>query len=362
MALNYVKFLRGTVNAYNNLRTKDNNTLYFVYQNNEDDHGSLYLGTKLISKGEVSFSDLTDISLTDIQDGQILIYDAEAEAWKNINLSDAIADGDIDIGGTPTISEVTLEDGETDEDGLATIEDPKVGDIVFIGDNVYIYDGSEWRLLNPQDNDLWGEVLVLKKRVGNPRLTSQEPTGLYLLLEEKINEQRANELIEAALANLNLDSLTYRKVNNIEDIDLSEDKYIYLVPVNPDSENNKYDEYLVIDGKLECIGHLGGDIATISDVVGLEDALNDKADNDDLVALETRVGNLEDILNDKEVDGEIVPGLVSTVDDLQNDLVDLSDTVGDLSDLIDYDPSNPTNVVQEINILKQMITWGNIGE
>ena len=31
MAYNYVKFQRGTLRAYQNLRNKDNDTLYFIY-------------------------------------------------------------------------------------------------------------------------------------------------------------------------------------------------------------------------------------------------------------------------------------------------------------------------------------------
>lgn len=45
---NYVKFLRGTPNAYEQLTPKDNDTLYFVSETNAD-RGVLYLGEKLIS-------------------------------------------------------------------------------------------------------------------------------------------------------------------------------------------------------------------------------------------------------------------------------------------------------------------------
>ena len=68
---NFVKFQRGTLTAYNNLRVKDPDTLYFVYTDINSQYGSLYLGEKLISSGDItvvspSLSDLTDISLSDI--------------------------------------------------------------------------------------------------------------------------------------------------------------------------------------------------------------------------------------------------------------------------------------------------------
>ena len=47
---NYVKFLRGTPSAYNNLAQKEKDTLYFVL-NPEDTVGRLYLGDVLIAGG-----------------------------------------------------------------------------------------------------------------------------------------------------------------------------------------------------------------------------------------------------------------------------------------------------------------------
>lgn len=59
----YVKFLRGTPAAWQDLATKDTDTLYFISENNAD-RGKLYLGPKLISDGSI-----TQIStLNDLQD------------------------------------------------------------------------------------------------------------------------------------------------------------------------------------------------------------------------------------------------------------------------------------------------------
>ena len=85
MAINYVKFMRGTQALYDSLATKDQDTLYFVYENIGAEKGKLYLGNKLISgsssniEGEISVSDIADIMLdNNLADGDILIYD-EAE-------------------------------------------------------------------------------------------------------------------------------------------------------------------------------------------------------------------------------------------------------------------------------------------
>ena len=50
ITFNYVKFMRGTPEAYENLAVKANDTLYFVL-NTGDAVGKLYLGETLIAGG-----------------------------------------------------------------------------------------------------------------------------------------------------------------------------------------------------------------------------------------------------------------------------------------------------------------------
>ena len=62
---NYVKFLRGTPTAYNNLTVKDSDTLYFVSEK-DSTTGKLYLGNVLIA-GSLNESNLVDY-LSELQD------------------------------------------------------------------------------------------------------------------------------------------------------------------------------------------------------------------------------------------------------------------------------------------------------
>ncbi len=75
---NYVKFLRGTPNAYQQLSPKDNDTLYFISETDAD-HGVLYLGEKLISGGissSTSLADLQDVLIgAGVETGSLLFYD-----------------------------------------------------------------------------------------------------------------------------------------------------------------------------------------------------------------------------------------------------------------------------------------------
>lgn len=85
----YVKFLRGTKAAFDKIVTKDKDTLYFIYDSDDQTKGSLYLGNKLIGGGNGSTTTVTDINdlanvlISNVQDKQILVYDASAEKWVN---------------------------------------------------------------------------------------------------------------------------------------------------------------------------------------------------------------------------------------------------------------------------------------
>ena len=85
---NYVKFYRGSPEAYAKI-DKDNNTLYFVYGKNSD-KGSLYLGDRLISGNISNITDLEDLIITELQDKQILQYDIAKSAWVNKSIREAI--------------------------------------------------------------------------------------------------------------------------------------------------------------------------------------------------------------------------------------------------------------------------------
>lgn len=85
----YVGFLRGTKAAFDKIITKDKDTLYFIYDSEDQTKGSLYLGNKLIGGGSGSTTTVTDINdlanvlISNVQDKQILVYDASARKWVN---------------------------------------------------------------------------------------------------------------------------------------------------------------------------------------------------------------------------------------------------------------------------------------
>jgi hypothetical protein len=87
LAARYVKFLRGTPKAYENLAAKDSDTLYFISEADNLD-GILYLGNKRIGgTGDLSIAsidELKDVLISEgLSDKSLLVYDAVAEQWVN---------------------------------------------------------------------------------------------------------------------------------------------------------------------------------------------------------------------------------------------------------------------------------------
>lgn len=76
---NYVKFLRGTPEAWNSIETKDSDTLYFI-ANQGENKGKLYLGSKLIADGDAAtlLKNLEDVFLQDgLPSNSLLVYDGQ---------------------------------------------------------------------------------------------------------------------------------------------------------------------------------------------------------------------------------------------------------------------------------------------
>lgn len=145
--------------------------------------------------------------------------------------------------------EYSLQEVDEDHPWIAGLE-PKVvsenGQLVlgWYEPNATTIDGVNSALgtLQTSVTDLQGAVSDLSDEVQNTKLT----------LENVYTKGEVDDAIVAAVANAS--SLTYKKVSSISEIDLSEDKVIYLVPALEGFVNDVYDEYMVIDGAVEKVG------------------------------------------------------------------------------------------------------------
>ena len=100
MAAGYVKFLRGTESAFNNLPTKDGDTLYFIYTSEDASKGSLWLGNKQIITGtnsggattETDLGELKNVLINAVKDKDILSYDAALGKWINRSIDEIVSE------------------------------------------------------------------------------------------------------------------------------------------------------------------------------------------------------------------------------------------------------------------------------
>lgn len=213
---NYVKFLRGTPTAYNNLPQKDSDTLYFVAEKDAI-VGKLYLGEVLISgstnaEGVVDYlSELKDVDTTGAVQNSVLGFDVASSKWKVMDISSALnvsvmggataetagtqglvpapkaGENEYFLRGDGTWAPIEIPDAtsatqifevelivSTDENGNKTKEDhnvaiarivgeaiPAVGDIVIVKDPIvegnfqytaYVYNGTAWAAMDGNYN------------------------------------------------------------------------------------------------------------------------------------------------------------------------------------------------------------------
>lgn len=263
MAVNYVKFQRGTIAAYNRLSKKDENTLYFIYDNDDTTRGSLYLGDRLISanvgpgSSAGALSDLQDTLITETHTGDFLVQDSSGK-WKNISLEEVInLIKNAETASLLNIDEKQFEftpvSGELSLKGFSSAS----SNMVPVKDN---NNELSWTTLPP---DLSGSVANLETELAKVKTDLQAVDGKIL----------------------NANHLKYEVIQNLDEA-LNENT-IYLHPSTSQTDNNTYDEFMFVDGSLERLGSFAPDLSQyvtttqFSNIVGNLDELLSYRDNQD---------------------------------------------------------------------------------
>lgn len=325
--INYVKFQRGTQAAYARIKERnalDANTLYFIYNDPEDEEagGLLYLGERLIGGTSAiaisSLGDLNDVEVTDITmiDGMLLQYHISDGKWYPTSVSSIIQQA----SNAPAVYSGSKQNDEDDADVINRLDaSPLTQDIVFVDGVPYIYDGSNWTELI--GDDIEERVVTLETKVGT--------------LETQMSN--VSNQINTAIANAN--HLTYTVVNGelptISGDTTSLENIIYLKRnENTDtaaSGEDLYDEYIFVPevGDFEKLGSWGVN-------------LSDYATTSALNALDTRVGALETTISNLES---------TYVTQLTYDT-----EVGDIQALITNTGAS-TTIVDEVIALQNAVKW-----
>lgn len=412
MAVNYVKFIRGTPTAFAKLSQKDNDTLYFISETNSQ-KGYLYLGNKLISESITNFEDLNNILLDNLQDKHLLSYDANNEKWVNKSIIDAIgimtgaknnAQGGVGLVPAPGIGQDGLflrGDGvwATPVGGGSNVDvKPDEKTISFSNDGVTIAlkdFGIKYYKYIPEANGVkahykaqivdasnpWKENLEAKVTIDeNGQFVlgwfeqNLELNGQIEKLTSKVNtidelaKQNATEIITikssvvniADLLNNKADAsnvytktevdakileaghLTRKTFGSLEEAKTFADSisnpeaYIYMIASTP-NKNDKYAEYLYIDGVLEMVGSWD---------VNLENY----ATKEEINVVSSQVTNLETLLNSK-ADKDEVSALSNTVGTI-------STKVENLENFMNSEYFEPvTEIKNEVSVIREAITW-----
>ena len=314
MALNFVKFSRGSATAYAALKRNhnlDNETLYFIYDSTAPEEGGLlYLGDVLIggtgaAAGATTLNELTDVTITgSLVDGMVLQYNGTAQRWEAASLAESL----------PTILSGHKAGQQTDNDILTQVDPtPITGDIVFVDDVPYIYNGSSWQLLVGQD---------LETRVSTLETQMQAVDGK----------------IATAISNAN--HLSYEVVQTLPTItqqnasDLA--KTVFLLPNGETTGDNRYDEFMVVNGNFEKVGNFSSNLSNYVTTTTFNSTVGDLQDS--IAALQTN---------------------------LQNNYVSINlyeQEIGDITDLQTATGDNNITVIDEIINLENRLTWNELDE
>ena len=143
MSVNYVRFQRGSRAAYEALKQAgnlDNNTLYFIYPDDNHAVGELYMGTRLISGGDVtiasaSLNDLADVILSETGANSFLVQNANGN-WESKSLEDVAALLQLNNVAAPAqVFQADLAEGEDDLAAITRVVGEAnlvVGDIAIV--------------------------------------------------------------------------------------------------------------------------------------------------------------------------------------------------------------------------------------
>ena len=395
---NYVYFQRGSKTAYDALKNADridNNDLYFIYDSEDSSIGSLYLGTKLISGGQStvvssSLGDLTDVIITGAQTNSFLVKD----------------DNDTWVAKTAEqVAELIQSYIKVDNFSIELNQDTNTLSLKGFNKGYYKYIAasldSDTQKIIPSHyeyiNDSFIEGLIPKviRNGSNLELSWYEPSPE---LENSLNELKQNvytkEETNTAISNAiaNADHLRRTIVNSIDNININADdalQYIYMVPAENSAENNKYNEFIIIEYLvddtptriLEKVGSWEVNLDNYYTKEEINNLLFIKSVDSNFIVNESGQLSLNPVAGrlitqdevsalQKVIDGEFNNFIKSVNTDIFSVNVDgkldlksiptslLTPVIGDMTKLPNY--TEETTIVNEINNIYDRLTWQEI--
>ena len=162
---NYVRFQRGTQEAYDKLKQAgrlNDYVLYFIYDPDDASVGTLYMGSRLISGGDATvvasaLKDLTDVVINESGENYFLVQNAKGK-WVSTSLNNVVALIKSQLGEPDLSNLVTKEELELLLTQISTLEDSidnKVDKVIY---QVPILDENGDPVLDNNNNPTYKEV------------------------------------------------------------------------------------------------------------------------------------------------------------------------------------------------------------
>lgn len=200
----YVRFMRGSQEAYDALVSKDDNTLYFVYDPANIKAGALYMGNRLISGGDTilqsaTLKELADVLAEEVKENSILVQNADGY-WDNMSVKD-VADlirANMD-GIAAQVFQTEPKTGENHQAAIARVTEGKnviAGDIAIVKEPIaidnddgsiatshtsYVYDGSNWAAMDGNysaKNVFFDQDFTFTKNIGTVTIPASGSTTM----------------------------------------------------------------------------------------------------------------------------------------------------------------------------------------
>lgn len=392
----FVRFQRGSKAAYEALKNAgriENNVLYFIYESGDSTTGTLYLGSKLISGGEStvissSLGDLTDVLITNAETNSFLVKN-DSGIWVSKTAEEV-------AGLIQSFIAVDNKSIEIAND-VIQLKGFNKGYYKYIAESI----NDETKEVIPSHyeyiSDAFIEGLIPKvvRNGSNLELSWYEPSpelenSLEKLKQNVYTKEETNLAISNAIASV--DHLKRTIVNSVDDIDINADdalQYIYMVPTGKDTENNKYNEFIIIEYSVNDVPTRAlekvGSWEVNLDNYYTKDEINEllfikSVDNNFIVngegqlSLNPVAGRLitqEEVSTlQKVANGEfnnfiksVNTDIFSVNKDGKLDLVAiptslLTPVIGNMTDLTNY--TEGTTIVNEINKIYDRLTWQEI--
>lgn len=326
MAVNYVKFQRGTIAAYNRLTAPNDDTLYFVYESKDATDGKLYLGKKLISgigsdSGVTTLAALTDVLINSTPPaGSFLMSNAEGK-WVPVTTEKVAAEiaGAINLGFQLDTNAFSFTDVIGEE--LPTLQLKNFP--------TASSDGTAIAFKGVDGSLQWGtpkSITALTTSVGNLQTALDS-------IQDTIDD--LDEIIGEKVGELN--TLTYSTVDSLDEA--TKPNTIYLIPVDDkDNTTDKYNEYLVVKDDNDNIHKEL--IGTIGNSINLDGYVTTEKFN-------STIGDLNTIPGISSLNSASVATIFSEV-------------VGDLSALQTDDDGNMITIIDRLNDINERLIWQEI--